>query len=577
MADDRPRQNRFVRFVETAPYPSLLFLIPIVLLYGSSLRWGFMLDDFRHLHVIEQYQSGERDSLHLFRFFTSTEGNIALRRDGTQPWWLGDDVRYEHWRPFAEEMLYGEYQLFGRHPLGYRLVTLLGYWLGAWLVYRLFRAIAENERAARWGALVFTTLACHAIPNVFISAQADVIVLVLIAPLMLCAIRFAKSRSLIALVLMALLFAASLGFKEACLPVCVLPIVLGVIAFTGSQRRRLVGAGALLVAIGLAWMVAYSRGGFGSNASLMLDPIHRTGEFLVAMPGRILQLLSALIIPINPFIFYFRPRGGPFVIAFCAIGVIALFLSIRAVLRRASGDRMSRAMFAWVLIFMPLLACTVPDDRVLMLPSIGFAYLVGVWIAGRKRDATPHIRRAPLWIFLLCHAGAVLASTHIMRLVEEQSIANHKEVAQIIGTPRAGTTVFFLDSQFDLQVLFAQCIFRDVCHLPDVSLRFLSDSEGLAVRRTGPKSLVLTDDGQGLFDSFLGAMAVTKAHPKYEGEVFDASEVTGRILRIEDGIVRSVELTFRHNLDDPSYHFFRSGEFGRPVPWPVPPVGATGE
>lgn len=572
MADVTPRQNRFVRFVEAAPYPSLLLLIPIALLYGGSLRWGFMLDDYRHLHVIEQYQSGQRDQLQLFRFFTSTDGNAAARRDGSHPWWLGDDMRYQHWRPLAEYMLYGEYLAFGRHPLGYRIVTLLAYWLGAWLVYLLFRQIAQSERVARWGALVFTTFACHAIPTVFISAQADVVVLVICTAVVLAAVRFATTASPFALALMALLFAISLGFKEACLPVCVLPAIIGLVAYAGAPRRRLIGAGALLIAIGLAWVAAYSRGGYGSNASLMLDPIHRPIEYLAAMPVRMLELLTALIVPLNPFIFYFRPRGEPLLYAFCAVGLVALFITVRCVWRRSSGDRMTPAMLLWTLAFMPLLACTVPDDRVLMLPSIGFAYLIGAWIAGARVNESPRIKAAPIVLFLLVHAAGAYGSTRIMHLVEARTISNHKKVAQLIAPAHPGDFVFFLDSQFDPQVLFGQRIFRDVNDLPDVGFRFLSESESPIVRRTAANKLELTDEAEGFFMSFLGDMAETAAHPKREGDVFDAGEVVGRIVRVEDGVVRSVELTFRRNLDDPAYHFFRSGKLGRPEPWTVPPI-----
>ncbi|MCA9254850.1 MAG: hypothetical protein KDA33_04400, partial [Phycisphaerales bacterium] len=132
--------------------------------------------------------------------------------------------------------------------------------------------------------------------------------------------------------------------------------------------------------------------------------------------------------------------------------------------------------------------------------------------------------------------------------------------------------VFFLDSKFDLQVLFAQRIFRDVNQWPDAGLRFLSDSEALTVRRTAPNKLELTDQARGFFASFIGDMAVTRAHPKKVGDVFDAGEVTGRILNVEDGVVRVVELTFRRDIDDPAYHFFTCGVFGKPEPWKVPPV-----
>jgi len=572
MADVTPRQGRLVRFVEAAPYPSLLLLIPIVVLYGRGIDWGFMLDDFRHLRIMEEFQAGEREHLHLYRFLISDEANAAARRDGSQPWWLGDDVRYQHWRPLAEWSFYAQFRVFGRSPIGYRIITLAAYWLGAWLTYRLFRKFPAGERAARWGALAFTTLACHSIPNVFISAQADVVVLVTCAALLLAALRLATTGRLIWLIPIAALFAGSLGFKEAFLPVAILPALIGWIAFNGAVRRRLIGVSCLLCTIGLAWLVAYSRGGFGSNTMLMLSPLDRPWEYLRALPLRGTMLLSSLAIPVNPFVFFFRPRGEPLAYVYCVVGVVTIVGIARAIYQRGAGDRMVPAMTAFVLVFLPLLVCTVPDDRILMLPSIGFAYLIGVWIAGSQTDSPRLVRRCPMVLFLGVHSLFVICTTQAMHLVETRIQENYRDAMQLCGDVEAGDVVFLLDSTFDPQVIFAKEAFIDATGRADVGVRYLSDSESLEIHRTGPNTLELTDANDGLFNSFLGDMARSRVHPKRVGDRLDAGELTGRILRADGERTRTVELTFRRNLDDRAYHFFRCGEYGRPVPWPVPPI-----
>lgn len=565
MADAESLTNQRFQIIERVRHPALLFLFPILLVFGWSLTWGFMLDDYRHLEVMESFESGKRDQLHLFRFLVSDESNAAARINGEYPWWLADDVRYQHWRPLAEWTLYGQFKIFGRHAIGYRFITLAFYFLGVCLTYRLLVRLFANERAARWAALVFTVLTCHAIPVVFISAQADIVALVLSVGALLAIEKYASHGRKSGLVIGVALYAVSLGFKEACLPIAALPALIGWTLHRDRERRRWTIATVALGAIGIVWLYFYSRGGFGSNTLVMLDPIHRTGEYLLALPGRALLLLTALAIPINPFVFYFRPRGEPLSYAYAAAGAIVLFLIGRAIWRRTKNRRALFVATAWIVLFLPLLVCTVPDDRILMLPSIGFAYLIGTWIAGDESSDTHHLRRWPVMIFVFVHALCAFGVAGIMHLVDTHSRENFQSMVEQVDDPAPGTFFFVLDSSLDPQVLFAQSCFEDATGRDDVQVRFLSDSESLELSRTGPNTLELTDTGDGMFTSFLGAMAASRTNPKRAGDEFPAGEVTGRIKRVDHGRVRVVELTFRKNIDDPSYVFFRSGVFGEPL------------
>ncbi len=548
-------------------HPALLFLILILLIYGLSLTSGFALDDYHHLDAMEAFRDGRRDTLELYRFLVSDAGNAEARRTGDHPWWLADDVRYQHWRPLAEWTLYAQFVAFGRTPFGYRAITLALYWVGVYLTYQLLARWFSSEGAARWAALVFLALASHAIPVVFISAQSDIIALVLTAATMLAAERFASRGRWRWVAFAAVLYTLSLGFKEACLPVAALPGLMACILHRGAMRRRGLLATLVLGALGLAWLVLYARGGYGSNTLVMLDPIHRTGEYLIALPGRALLLLTSLVVPVNPFIFYFRPRGEPWLYVYAAVGAILLATIMRSVWRRAPSKRNILAAVVWIIIFLPLLVCTVPDDRILMLPSIGFAYLIGVWITGENMG---RLRRAPIAIFIVIHAVCAFGVGQLMHQLSSRARENFRAMVRHAADPPPGAYLFVLDSTLDPQVLFAQSCFEAATGRHDVQVRYLSDSESLEVARTGSNTLALTDTGDGMFSSFLGAMAATRENPKRAGDVLTAGELTGRIIDVRDGRVRTVELTFQRNLDDPAYYFFRSGALGAPIRWQVP-------
>ena len=46
------------------------------------------------------------------------------------------------------------------------------------------------------------------------------------------------------------------------------------------------------------------------------------------------------------------------------------------------------AMALWAAAFLPLLACTIPDDRVMVLPSIGLAFLGAAWMTRPRADGS---------------------------------------------------------------------------------------------------------------------------------------------------------------------------------------------
>lgn len=579
MTNGQHRSNPITSWYQNTRYCGLVLAGVILLLYGRSLSWGFVLDDLRQVRLLEDYHEGRRDSLGLYQFLVSDEDNRMARRMGWYPWWVGDDVRYRHWRPASECFLYGQYAVFGNQPAGFRAVSITLYIVGIWLVLVLFRVVSDDERLSRWAALVFALMAGHAIPVVFISAQSDLLALALGVAAMLAAARFVKTGAAWGLILAAVLYIIALGSKEACLPLAVLPLGFSRLSERRpGARQRAWSITALMMVIGLVWLAFYVRGGYGANNSVMLDPLHDPVGYLIAMPQRALALLSSLVIPVNPFLFLLRPRGAPWLLGYCVLGATALAAIAWRIRQSHRGRNGVGLMALWIIPFMPILSCTVPDDRVMLLPGVGFAFLVGAWMTRQKSSGGEgRLNKVPLILFMAVHSAFAVGSTQFFNFIAQDRREFLRDAVSGFGRELSpGDCAFFLNDRRDYHVLFVQLCFEEVAGRRDVSAAFLSDAEHPVVSRVDRHSLRIRSYGVGLFTGFIGAMGTSRDRPKREGDELEAGEFTGRITEVAGGQVREVVLRFRKPLESDSYRFYWCDPDGRPVPWELPPMEGEG-
>lgn len=576
---------RLFAWYETTRRPGLVLAFVVLLFYSPTLGRGLLLDDLHHFQLMQDYHEGARDTLELYRFLRGDASNKTARERGLYVWWLGDDVTYQHWRPIAERFLYGQFTFFGRSPLGYRIINLLLYITGVLLVYQVFRRVNGSEAAARWGALAFALFACHAIPVTFISAQGDPLSLVLVCLAVLGALEFADTGALFALIAATLSFVLSLGVKEGCLPVAIAPmVIIGLERLRerggpagGNALRRAVVVSAIWCAIGVAWLALYVKGGYGSNTAVMLNPASDPVRYLLALPLRSILLLTSLVVPVNPFLFYLRPGSGQWAMyGFAAAGLLILVAVCRRSISALQRERGVMAMALWTVMFLPLLVCTVPDDRVMMLPSVGFALIAGALIARATppRSGPGLFAKWPLFVFLVIHPATILFVNLVMGVVEEKGNAALASATEQFGRDlRSGDCVFFLNSTLDSNVLFVQSRFEAMTHLRHAYAAFITDIERPVIRRIDDRTLRISSADGCMFDSFLGMMSESRARPKKAGDVLAAREMTGTITKVEGGCVREVEVRFEQSLDSDSYRFFICGELGMPEPWRVQAVG----
>lgn len=558
MNESDVRRNRLATWYEGVRWPGLVLAGLVAVLYGPFVGGGFLLDDHRVMRLLGDYEAGRRSTPGLYRFLSGDEDNRRQRVEGWYPWWLSDDVRYRHLRPAAEYVILCQYRLFGDRPIAYRLAGIALYAAGVRIVLALFRFLSPDERRARWGALIFAVAASHAVPVMFLSAQGDLFGVILIAAAAIACGRFVRDGAVLGLLAAALFYGAALGFKEAALPACAMPACLW-LAFRerpNAGRRALAGT-VILSVIGLVWLAAYMRGGYGSNALPMLDPAAEPVAYLLALPWRSVLLLSTWLVSFNPFLFYFYPAWRPGVFVSLTLGAIGLMLVGRMFWRRHRRDGSVQAMACWVAPFLPLLVCTVPDDRIMTLPRIGLTYLAAVWLT-RPGSARPgRLLRLPLFLFIWFQIPGVLIVGTVLRYIERDSAALVRAAADEFDRPiEDGDHVFFLNARRSHHVLFGQDCFQAVIGSDALRVSYLSDVSDPKVTRVDERTLRIEAGDGPLLGSFLGDMGRSRDRPRRPGDEYPAGPFIGRIVDCDGDDVRVVELRFEHPLASDSYRFY---------------------
>ncbi|MFH1419515.1 MAG: hypothetical protein ABII12_14665 [Planctomycetota bacterium] len=567
MTDIKHRPNRLAAWYEWADRPGWLLVGLVFLLYLPFMFGDFALDDHRCVRVLRGYSAGERESLGIYRFVRGGPANAAAREAGWYPWWLADGLRYMHLRPVTEWVLYGEYRVFGEWPGGFRLVGIALYAVAVRLVLAIFRSVGGDERLARWSALIFALAAGHAIPVVFISAQCDLLALVFAAGAVLAGGRFIQCGGAGRLVLAAMLFVPALFSKEAALPAAVMPLCFWVSARRqpGVNRRAMVCTG-MLVLCGLLWLAYYSRGGYGSNAALILDPLRAPLDYLATAPWRAVLLLSTWIIPASPFVFRLHPGWLSGLYVYGAIGGAILVLLARMYWRHHRHQRGVAGMALCVLPFLPLLVCTIPDDRVMALPSIGLAFLAGAWMTRQRADGSHRLRRVPLFLFVVLQTAAAVTASGLMWFMENEAQRHLRVMVDSFGREaRQGDHIFFLNTTRNFEALFVQDRLNHVTNDEPVAASILTDIVEPTVRVVDGHTLRLESIGEPFLSSFVGQMGSTRSGVRRAGDVVVLEEFEASIVRVEDGRVRAIEFRFKQPLLSDSYRFYWSSPTAPPV------------
>jgi|CXWL01.1.fsa_nt_gi hypothetical protein len=558
------RRNRLALWYENMPRPHWVLAVLILLLYAPTLGGGFMLDDHRCLRVLREYHAGDRPSPSVYEFLGGGSANLREQEAGWYPWWMTEDLRYRHLRPLTEWMLYGEYRLFGDHALGFRIVGLSMYVIGVWLVLALLRLVGRDERIARWGSLIFAVGAAHAVPVVFISAQCDLLALVLALAAILLAGRFIAVGRFAALFWASLIFAAGLFSKEAVFPCAALPACM---AFCFPQdrvaRRRAVGATMAFAAIAAVWLAYYVSHGYGANTSLMLDPVHDTRDYLAQLPMRALLLLSSWLIPLNPFLLEFQLDARQYLVLYAAIGLTALVAVTILFIVRHRRQRGVAAMALWPLVFLPVLVCTPPDDRVMVLPGVGLAFLSAMWMTLPRDNGSFRLRLIPFWLFIVIQTLTTVGIGPLVQFMESETQRKLRHMAADGEPLLADGWIIVVNNAYPFEGLFMQDRFRHIGLTGGAML--LADTGVVRTQRIDDHTLRIEAAKGSLLTGFLGRMGTSHEMVRRIGDTSRVGPTTVRVSAAGDGKATAIDVRLDRPLDWPGYRFFETRREGMPV------------
>jgi hypothetical protein len=223
-------------------------------------------------------------------------------------------------------------------------------------------------------------------------------------------------------------------------------------------------------------------------------------------------------------------------------------------------------MALWTLPFLPLLVCTPPDDRVMMLPSIGLAFLGAAWMTRARADGSRRLRLLPLGLFGVVQVLTVLAATGFVQFMELEAQRHLKLMVDGFGrAPQPGDHLFYLNSARNFETLFAQDRLVRLRGNGDVRAGVLSDIPEPGVRMIDDFTIRLETDRIPFFSSFAGQMGTSRAGQRRVGDLVEADEFEGRVVDVSDGRVRAVELRFRKPVKSDSYRFYWGDPNGPPV------------
>ena len=355
---------------------ALWFAIALSLIVAAlSLGGGFVTDDDGFRAVVH---SGARASWDLFRFQSGDAAETAMAiRFGHLAWWAAPDLQIHFLRPLTSLLFVLDDRLFGDAAIAYHAHSLV--WLALLLagVASLYRRLLAPA-AATLGVAAFGLAAAHTEAYAWISARHVVVGGAGAAWALAIYARGGRQRWL-GLAALAIGMAGSEAALGAVPIWCALAC-----AREPTWRRRLVEC-APAIALGIAYLVAYTALGGGTRASGGYhDPISDPLGFCALAIVRVPILLGDAALAIPAELAFVTSH-----VALAIAGVVAVVVVAIAwrVAKPSEGALLGWLALGGVLAVLPGVA-GYPAGRVLLVPDLAFSAILGAIIAGGFASGT---------------------------------------------------------------------------------------------------------------------------------------------------------------------------------------------
>jgi hypothetical protein len=563
-----------------------------VLIWAPTLECDLVDDDYALIGAVAGSPTGALAApFELYRF-QAADPRVSqdMVRTGQLPWWTHPEARFQFWRPLTSLILTVEYHCFGRRSAAYNVHSLVWYALLIWGSSRLFARL-DRSRLTRGNAGPFAALALvafsvsetHLLGVTFISARHILIAANLGVFALLSHIRWrdegwkpGRPLSLLALVLA--LMAGEVGLQSV--------IFLACFELFGAkqplrERLRVLTPVFALVAVYLVGYIALRRGvsgiyGYGK-------PFENPGLFLQQAPERFFGYAVRLATGSSRALVPAALRGPRLALVFGLATLLLGALAAHAIAKSGTIDRrrVSSLVIASLVALGPSLAA-LPDERTLMLPSLGIAAAVAAltihaWHHARGGNARASYFRVAMGLagifVVVAHVGAPLV--RVPRRVWQRNRYAQVQAGMIDRTDmrRFPESVLVVSAEPELPGLWMLPAWRlRTGETPSVrswTTLALSGSHH-RLTRTAMDAFELSLEAGGTLETDRD----TKRYPFSTGDTVDVERYSVRVLEVLDGAPSRIEVRFHQPLDEGHVALLHFAE-SRFVRLQLPVVGGT--
>lgn len=528
-----------------------------VLLFLPTLNDGFMLDDYYQLaHLEEHPRLPDVGPLSIYTFTDDSKSHAGDIQGDALPWWSAEDLRIDFFRPLTCVLHHMDHGLWGRNPVGYHATNLL-LWAGLLLALVIFYRRLGGPVVVLVAGLFYAVDEAHIFNIQWVAARHGLLGVIFSLAALTQYHRFRSTGGPGAL-------AAALGFTL--LGLVSSEVAVGVVAYVvayelclkeGSARRRLLAATPVVVLV-IGYLVFYMLAGHGARGSAYyISPLDRPVDFFIQAVGVRIPFLMMGSLSTVASDFSLAPVARdslwPLLMAWGLSALLVLLL-----LPHLIRDKFARFMaLGGFLSLLPQVSGW-PQDRLLILPTVGFAWALGSAVVGyleRFRTKQPcrwfFVIVAGLLIIvhgLVAPLQSVLYTRGVgrwMRWMDDTS--NTAEMPSEADSSRA--RVLLLNGpEHGIYFPFIRWVSG---HRMPAGIWTISVASGEHVlTRTGSKSLTLETDSPG-FLSGPWELLLREDSDMRVGERFQRGALEVEIAEVADGEVRKIEVSVDLPLDSP--------------------------
>jgi hypothetical protein len=385
----------------------LLIVLTGLLLFLPTLDDGFFLDDYYHLaHLEEHPRLPAVGPLSIYTFADGRTNRMDAVQGDVLPWWSAAGLRIDFFRPLTSLLHRADHALYGRSPVGYHVTNLL-LWGGLLLVLVLFYRRLGGPVVVLVAGLFYAVDEAHIFNIQWVAARHGLLGSLFCVAALIQYHRFRQGAKIPALVGSLLFVLLGLLSSEVAVGVLFYVIAYELCLSRGGTSERL-GAAAPVLVLVVGYLVYYLMAGHGARESAYyLSPLDRPGDFIlqtvgVRIPYLMMGALSTVAADLS-LLPSLQGAGWPLLMAWGSFALFGLLL-----LPHLKNNRVSRFMVLGAFLSLLPQASAWPQNRLLILPTIGFAWALGAAVvdyANRFQKKLPRRR-------LFLAAAAVLVIVH---------------------------------------------------------------------------------------------------------------------------------------------------------------------